>query len=278
MRVKCLGSVVIGVTVVVSGICHANEEAVFELPGGVKAEFVWIEPGTFTMGDPQVGRRPHQVTLTKGFYLGKYELTQGQWESVMKTRPWSGQPHVKENDRSPAVFISWEDVQLFINNLNQAMGDSLYRLPTEAEWEYTCRAGTITEWSFGDSENLLGFYAWNYYNAWAAGGQFAQIVGTKKANPWGVFDMHDNVREWVQDWYGPSSDSSQVDPTGLANGSRRVTRGGGIQSYSTDMKSAAWFDLLPNSRDFDLGTRLVRAKAPVTAVAPQTWGQAKNGR
>ena len=92
----------------------------------------------------------HQVTISRGFYLGKYELTQGQWESVISTRPWVGQEGVQDQASHPAVYISWKDVQALVAKLNEAEGDSLYRLPTEALWEYACRAGTTTRWSFGD--------------------------------------------------------------------------------------------------------------------------------
>jgi len=102
----------------------------------------------------------HDVTIRKGFYLGKYEMTHGQWEAVMGTTPWSGESYARANASHPAVSVSWNEVQLFIQTLNAAAGDSLYRLPTEAEWEYACRAGTTTRWLFGDDESQLTNYAW----------------------------------------------------------------------------------------------------------------------
>ena len=137
----------------------------FSLPGGGEMAFVWIEPGVFQMGSPESERSDcdwcdhegplHEVELSRGFWLGKYEVTQGQWEAVMGSRPWSGRDYVRSNSSHPAVYISWHDVQEFIEKLNAASGSSLYRLPSEAEWEYACRAGTQTRWSFGDDEGQL---------------------------------------------------------------------------------------------------------------------------
>ena len=131
-------------------------ELVVSLPGGAEMEFVWISPGTFQMGSPnsEAGRNSnegpvHEVEISQGFYLGKYEITQGQWESVMGETPWSGQSYVQSNSSHPAVYISWEDMRRFAAKLNSEAGEAVYRLPTEAEWEYACRAGTQTQWSFG---------------------------------------------------------------------------------------------------------------------------------
>ncbi|MSR83584.1 MAG: formylglycine-generating enzyme family protein [Candidatus Latescibacteria bacterium] len=121
---------------------------------------------------------------------------------------------------------SWDNLQVFIHRLNVAAGNSLYRLPAEAEWEYVCRAGTTTRWSFGNDESLLGNYAWYTVNAWDAGEQYAHQAGGKLPNPWGLYDVHGNVWEWVQDRHGGYSSSSQTDPTGPASGARRVVRGG----------------------------------------------------
>ena len=136
-------------------------ELTVDLPGGATMKFVRIEPGTFMMGSNEWPQQ-HQVTISKGFYLGKYEITQAQWQDVMGTTPWDGQRNVQNSPNHPAVYISWNDVQAFVHQLNQVAGDSLYRLPTEAEWEYACRAGTTTRWSFGDDESLVEDYAWNY--------------------------------------------------------------------------------------------------------------------
>ena len=147
-----------------------------ELPGGAAMEFVWIEPGIFSMGavPGEKGRSSdegpqHEVEIPQGFYLGSYEITQGQWAAVMGTRPWAGEVYALDQPECPAVLISWLDVHEFIHQLNEAVGDSLYRLPTEAEWEYACRAGTTTRWSFGNAESELTAYAWFYENTWHTG-------------------------------------------------------------------------------------------------------------
>jgi len=230
-------------------------------------EFVWIEPGTFTMGSPssEPGRYDHEgpqheVTISRGFYLGKYEITQEQWEAVMGTTPWSDRNFVRANPAHPAVFISWNDVQAFIHRLNEAAGDSLFRLPTEAEWEYACRAGTMTRWSFGDDEGQLGNYAWYAGNAWDAGENYGHPVGTKLPNPWGLYDMHGNVFEWVQDCYGSYTSGSQVDPTGPADGSLRVDRGGAICCPPHHVRSANRGDGSPDYPAPSVGARLLKIK------------------
>ncbi len=185
----------------VAALAQMDELSV-ELLGKATMEFIWIEAGQFLMGssESEVGRGSnegpqHEVTLTQGFYLGKYEITQGQWESVMGTRPWAEKRFVQDHTNHPAVYISWIDTQAFIHRLNEAVGDSLYRLPTEAEWEYAYRAGTLKRWSFGNDESQLKEHAWYMNNAWTADEQYAHLVGTKQPNPWGLFDMHGNVWE-----------------------------------------------------------------------------------
>ncbi|MBI2506384.1 MAG: formylglycine-generating enzyme family protein [Candidatus Latescibacteria bacterium] len=143
------------------------------------------------------------------------------------------------------------------NLLNQAAGDSLYRLPTEAEWEYACRAGTATRWSFGDNENQLKDYAWYSDNAWDVGEQYTHQVGTKQPNPWGLYDMHGNVWEWVQDWYGGYLSNSQTDPTGPAAGSDRVGRGGGFRALAGSTRSANRNNNEPGNRNNNFGARLL---------------------
>ena len=241
---------------------EAPREIVVTLPGGATMAMMWIPAGTFTMGSPssEPGRGSdegpqHEVTITKGFYLGKVELTQGQWEAVMGTTPWSGRDYVQENPNNPAVYISWNDVQAFIVKLNETEGSEVYRFPTEAEWEYSCRAGTTTLWSFGDDESQLGEYAWYSDNS---GGVAAHEVGTKLPNPWGLYDMHGNVWEWVQDWwYGSYSSGAQTDPTGPATGSSRVVRGGYVGSNARDVRSADRSSNSPGARYY-IGARLVR--------------------
>ncbi len=186
-------------------------------------EFIWCSPGAFMMGSPstETDRSPdeiqHQVTLTRGFWMGKYEVTQAQWESVMGTNP----SYFKGKDL-PVEQVSWDDVQAFLTKLNQ-QGKGAFRLPTEAEWEYACRAGTTTAFCFGDAPAQLGDYAWYNQNS---GGQ-THPVGQKRPNAWGLYDMHGNVYEWCQDWFGDYPIGAVTDPPGSTSGSDRVNRGGG---------------------------------------------------
>ena len=255
----------------------SSGEIVVNLPGGATMTMVWIPAGTDTMGTTDEQKQwmveqgmwenwmereqpPHPVTITRGFYLGKFELTQGQWKAVMGTSPWAGQSNVQDSTHYPAVTISWEDMQALIDSLNTAEGAEVYRLPTEAESEYACRAGTTTLWSFGDDESLLGDYAWYYENASNAGETYGHAVGTKLPNPWGLHDMHGNVHEWVQDWYDANyySVSPSVDPTGPTTGSIRVIRGGNFHGPAQYVRSAYRAGDSPDDRSLYIGARLLR--------------------
>ena len=144
----------------------------------------------------------HEVRISKPFYLGKYEVTQGQWQAVMGNNP----SRFKGDPNRPVEQVAWEDVQAFMRKLNAIEGGTTYRLPTEAEWEYAARAGTTTAYSFGDDPRLLGEYAWYSENAKGK----THPVGQKKSNAWGLHDMHGNVWEWVQDWYSKPYPSGTV--------------------------------------------------------------------
>ena len=220
-------------------------------------ELVWIPEGSFMMGslDSEFGRVSdegplHEVIFSRGFWLGKYEVTQGQWEAVMGYNP----SRFKGTDR-PVENVSWEAVQQFIGALNQAEGRAIYRLPTEAEWEYACRAGTTTRYSFGNDERELGEYAWYAANS----GGSTQDVGLKKPNAWGLYDMHGNVWEWSHHWYGDYAAESQTDPTGPAMGSLRVTRGGCWSiADAWRFRSAYRSKVAPAEHYANLGFRLMR--------------------
>ena len=238
-------------------------DLVADLPGGAEMEFVWIEAGVFQMGSENVGdERPvHEVEISEGFWLGKYEVTQGEWESVMGSNP----SHYKGDSRRPVERVSWHDVQAFIDTLNAAAGSVVYRLPTEAEWEYACRAGTTTRWSLGDEdgndESLLGNYAWYRGN----NDPYAtKAVGDKSPNSWGLHDMHGNVWEWVQDWYSSSyyNSSPRVDPPGPTSGSVRVFRGGAFNIGAQTLRSARRGGNSPGDRDGGFGARLLRISTP----------------
>lgn len=268
----------------------ANEEITVDLPGGATMDFVWIEPGTFMMGTPESeqGRLTnegwegpqHEVTITQGYYLGKYEVTQGQWQAVMGTTPWSGKGSVQENPNHPAVYmtVSMFEGGAFYERLNEA--EELYRLPTEAEWEYACRAGTTTKWSFGDDESQLGDYAWHMGNSYSLGEGYAHAVGTKLPNAWGLHDMHGNVWEPVLDWWSLYEGGSQIDPLVLTStgiNPRRAVRSGsyntGTGTHSARRDQYAPATVLPRA---DGGLRLLRQGSRPTAVTPQSWGQVKD--
>jgi len=236
-----------------------------ELPGGETMDFVLIRAGRFTRGSPdsEAGRDadegpPHRVEISQPFYLGQYEVTQAQWEGVMGTQPWAGKPAVAEQADHPAVYLSWDDAQALVQRLNEAAGDSLYRLPTEAEWEYAARAGTTTRWSFGDAEGQLDDYAWVRSMPLVVSALTTHPAGTKQPNPWNLYDVHGSAAEWVQDFYGPYSSPGQTDPTGPDSGSSRVVKGGGGTLSAAAVRSASREAFPAAARLSTFGVRLVR--------------------
>ena len=214
-------------------------------------EFVLIPPGPFKMGsdrgDPD--ERPvHDVTISKQFYMGKYEVTQGQWQAVMGTNP-----SLFPGDKRPVDQVSWDDAQAFIRKLNAMEGVQLYRLPTEAEWEYAARAGSPTIYSFGNDPKQLGEYAWYRGNA----EHRTHPVGQKKPNAWGLHDMLGNVWEWVQDWEGKYPSGPVTDPKGPASGTYRMRRGCGWNNEANVCRVANRYSVVGYRDDF-LGFRVVR--------------------
>ena len=235
-------------------------------------ELIELPAGKFTMGSPEDEKDREEaeaqvsVTLTKSFTLGKTEVTQGQWQSVMGTEPWTGQKNVQADKDCPATYVSWGDATEFckrLTDLERAAGtlkaDEEYRLPTEAEWEYACRAGTETAYSFGDDEKQLDEYAWFNGNA-NAGEQYAHKVGTKKPNPWGLYDMHGNVREWCSDRYGEKL-SGGTDPVGPDRGSYRMLRGGSLRIIPGICRSAFRYGIVPSYQSNDVGFRVARSQS-----------------
>ncbi|MBR5691081.1 MAG: SUMF1/EgtB/PvdO family nonheme iron enzyme, partial [Verrucomicrobia bacterium] len=253
----------------------------------VDLDMVWIEPGTFMMGSPsdELGRFSeevrHQVTLTKDYWMGKYEVTQAQYEAVMDTNP-SG---FKGADL-PVECVSWKDAMAFCKKLTEIEKEAgrlpegyEYTLPTEAQWEYACRAGTTTALNSG--KNLSGEYdkcpevdevGWYQYNSgynsglndsdddWMENGKTFP-VGQKQPNAWGLYDMHGNVEEWCLDWDGDYPTSSVTDPVGPETGVWRVLRGGSWSDFALDCRSASRGASNPDFRNFDIGFRV--ALAPV---------------
>ena len=218
-------------------------------------EFVLIPAGTFWMGsdedhdhDALEDEKPrHEVEISRSFYLGRYTVTQAQWESVMGSNP----SKFKGADL-PVEMVSWDDVQEFIRKLNAQEGHDRYRLPTEAEWEYACRAGSTTAYCFGNDKNQLGEYAWY----WDSSGKEMHPVGQKKPNAWGLYDMHGNVFEWVWDWYGEYYGSRVRDPEGPHEGEYCVLRGGSWFVYARFCRSASRSFSKSDTHDANYGFRL----------------------
>jgi len=193
----------------------------------------------------------HRVTISKPFYMQATEVTQDQWKRVMGSNP----SNFKNcGDNCPVERVSWNDVQEFIGKLNQMEGGNKYRLPTEAEWEYACRAGSTTRFCFGNDKDRLGEYAWYRGNS----RKRTHRVGEKQPNSWGLHDMHGNVWEWCQDWYGDYFSGSVTDPKGPSSGSGLVLRGGSWRGDARDCRSAFRTRGEPSGRNELIGFRLAR--------------------
>ncbi|WP_372365635.1 formylglycine-generating enzyme family protein [Candidatus Uabimicrobium sp. HlEnr_7] len=198
----------------------------------------WIRPGTFMMGSPeteeyrQEGEVQHQVTISKGFWLAETACTQELWEAVMESNPSKF-----KSDKNPVEMVSWNDCSVFMEKLNEEVLDLELCLPTEAQWEYACRAGTTTAFSFGKSITTNQV---NYR------GESTVEVKSFECNNWGLYEMHGNVWEWCSDWYDEYDISVTTDPVGAISGSVRIFRGGswGLSS-SWLMRSAYRSGLMP---------------------------------
>ncbi len=241
------------------GIGDNYETTIEENVSGITFQYVAISPGTFIMGSQDdegySNEHPrHEVTVTSGFEMLRFEVTQAQWEAVTGENPghFSG-------DDNPAETVSWNDCQSFISKLNELEINHTYRLPTEAEWEYACRAGNDTQYSFGDDWHQLSQYAWYCGNS----NDGTHPVGQKKPNAWGLYDMHGNVWEWCQDWYDSDyyKNSPTTDPKGPTSGSLRVLRGGFWDHTASGCSSAYRTCNNPDFLDNTIGLRLVRVPA-----------------
>ena len=247
---------------------HLGTEAT--LTNSIGMKMVLIPPGEFLMGSPESEKDrsseelQHRVRITKPFYLGQTEVTQDQWESLTKTKPWSDLSGVKEGAQHAATCLRRWSAETFCQLLSEKESVE-YRLPTEAEWEYACRAGTTTAYCFGDDASRLGEYAWFRDNAYSARTRSPHQVGLKKANAFGLYDMHGNVGEWCQDIYDMDyyANSPSSDPPGPGEkGDHGVIRGG------------SWGDPAKNCRSAcrDVGTVFLRSATAgirVVAVPPR---------
>ncbi len=244
-----------------------------DLGGGMKLEMVEIPGGSFLMGSPESEAErgsdegPHQVTVSP-FYMGKFEVTQAQWRAVANlpkmSRDLNPDPSQFKGDNRPVEQVSWEEAVEFCERLSKKSGKR-YRLPTEAEWEYACRAGTKTPFAFGETitpeiVNYDGNYPYGKAQKGAYRERTVDVGSLGVANGFGLYDMHGNVWEWCMDWYSENyySQSPGVDPTGPASGSARVVRGGGWYGVAQDLRSAVRYGRTPDDRVYSLGFRLVR--------------------
>lgn len=256
-----------------------NEKTIaVDLGNGVKLEMIAIPGGSFLMGsnDYDDEKPIHRVTLSP-FHIGKFQVTQAQWREVMKTNP----SHFK-GDNLPVEKVSWDDAVSFCEKLSKQTGKT-YRLPTEAEWEYACLAGSIGKYCFGDDEALLKDYAWYYENS----GSKTHPVGEKNPNNWGLHDTHGNVWEWCQDWYSNdyyaelSKQGEAINPQGPATGDYRVLRGGSWVYDHMGARAVYRFDDLPADRNFFTGFRVVLCRPPSglisdSALAPNLTKETGN--
>jgi formylglycine-generating enzyme required for sulfatase activity len=229
-----------------------KENLTIDLGGGVSMDLVLIRPGSFMMGSEtgEENEKPvHKVTLTKPFYLGKFEVTQQQWQAVMGENP-----AVFKGPKNPVENVSWEDCQLFLQELAKKIPDMVFELPTEAQWEYACRAGSRTEYTYGDDAARLGEYAWYLGNS----ANKTHPIGQKKPNAWGLYDMHGNVCEWCADWYSSSYTAGDAtDPTGPSSGEAAVLRGESWVGLPNELRSADRVGTPTYYRNSHVGLRLV---------------------
>jgi formylglycine-generating enzyme required for sulfatase activity len=218
---------------------------------------VKIEPGEFIMGSPEdeqgryVDERRHRVKITQAFYMGASVVTQAQWRQVMGTEPWL-QLFEKEGDDYPAIAVSWNDANEFCQKVSEKENRS-YRLPTEAEWEYACRAGSVTRFCFGEDDEALDGCAWYFDNS----GRKLHPVAQKAANDWGLYDMHGCVWEWCDDCFGEYPQGEVTDPSGPWEGTNRVLRGGSWFNEASFCRSAQRDEGVEDDRDYFVGFRVV---------------------
>jgi formylglycine-generating enzyme required for sulfatase activity len=253
------------------------------IKNSIGIEFVRIPTGSFMMGSPasETGRNPDEmqrrVTITYEFYMGKHEVTIGQWKSLMGDLPDGMKAGLdakfKASDKQPVLRVSWNDAKEFIGKLNSQNDGFSYRLPSEAEWEYAARAGTKTAFGIANGKNVSSSQA-NFDGSRPYGkgpkGKYLERttnVGTYRPNKWGLYDMHGNVSEWVEDiWQGDRKDLPTDGSANLTRGdaSQRVLRGGSWSDGGEGIRSADHFFSPPANRGTERGFRLVASRKPVT--------------
>jgi formylglycine-generating enzyme required for sulfatase activity len=266
-----------------------------DLGDGVKIELLHVSSGTFTMGGKDEAKNlyaepespPHRVTLSKDYFLGKYEVTRRQFAAFVRatgyktdaekagksmgcpTNAWEWTDiaglhwqnvNFPQTEDDPVVCISWNDAAAFCEWVTKKTG-RMVRLPTEAEWEYACRAGTQTKWSFGDDESAMWEYAWYDKNTLRLERPLMPLarthpVGQKRPNPWGFYDMSGNVWEWCQDWAAPYLPGDAVDPTGPTSGQKKIIRGGDWHSDANLARSSQRGHKSPSINDTSDGFRV----------------------
>ena len=207
------------------------------------------------------GEHPQrEVTISKPFYMGFYEVTRPQWRAVMPAGPWKGKKCDRPNAGNVANHISWDDAGKFCETLSKKTG-KLVALPTEAQWEYACRARRKTVYSFGDNESKLIAYAWYAANALGRNEPYPHTAGQKTSNPWGLYDMHGNAWEWCRDWYAEKfyANAKNVDPENTTAAKQRVLRGGEWGLYPDSCRAAYRFKNAPAIRKCSYGFRVVVA-------------------
>ena len=233
-------------------------------------EFIHIRKGSFQMGDYENDNGPaslHKVKLSKDFWIGKTEVTQDQWSKIIgneEIHPNKPSPFRGLNPNYPVVSVSYLDIEIFLEKLNELSDGFTFRIPTEAEWEYACRAGTKSPFSYGAYlVDTLANYNAEIPSQYSITGKFPghpKPVGSYPANQWGLYDMHGNVWEWVSDWYAPYSKKKVIDPSGPPSGKEKVIRGGSWYYGAENAKSSHRRTHAPKLWGFSIGFRLICEK------------------
>lgn len=245
-------------------VYSANAQNRIDVAERLNMEFARISAGTFS-GRLCPSCRNQTVIISQPFEMSAHEVTQYQWSTVMQTRPWQYESNVEKGPLYPATYISWNEVQVFLSRLNSVDDTYIYSLPTSAQWEYACRAGSETIFSFGNDSTALKAHAWYQFNTIRQGQPYAHRVGLKKANAWGVHDLHGNVAEWVSDYAinsqhignggvitDPSVNESDVD--------LRVARGSLFSQNAKSSGAQSYFEFRPDTKSAGLGFRLIRTR------------------